>query len=1582
MNAEAFAQGNRVGFSQTPDLHTAAHEAAHVIQQRGGHAPAGGIDTPGDALEQHADAVADVVVAGGSAEALLDGHASSGGGVSGAVQRKAQGSTSPSDLRAMMEHYLYVHRSGVWRAVGTHLRAVTFPTPHSRLTWVQHDAFVIEMLKQLEGNIDDCKPLLKFDEVLYPTTAAKTIGPILPTTSAWSLEIGMAIAHALHIAVVSSIKRLAVRYLEVADSKGAGGEDGVRYDELITSMPIDRYIAVALCRRRVVSVEPPAPNAAKAAKGKEVKLRDIELDWMGEHDKTLWNWVRAKQPADATAEEVAAKLWVVTDGRSDNASFNAYLLASAPPLFGVPKRMAIHNAKMKPHAPPNALDGDDSVNAQLLRVASGKTADQAALQEGRPQLAANLRPSNAPAELGKVLEVLRDCESQLEFAQQQLTAWGFRGHAKPALEFVHRKQAELAGADAKKIGEWGHVFAGQKDRLSRIAGAINTIAAAADKLGIKDKSSPEAEPVREIMELLAVSVGVSHLAGPSEAKLMQALQQQASLSVRALQVTERNMMVGIREVHQQAGDNKSTNKMSHDAVVLQEDSRKLQTQLLNGQEVDPDTLEDVTVRSEEMALETKLYGTLDAIVDLNNAAIAVGKGDAAIIASLFSGKFRGLPQLTKHIHDELAPIRNNWRSSKQGYEEEERLAPSPARRAQNRAERRKQLQLAQQKFEKLAKDRDLASFFKEASETIKNQQFRTAVVKVAAMIGISIVAGAAAGIAARTVGGMLMQTTGAATVSELGFAARAGIAATRIGVDTTISSAGTAAIQGTSFTDAWKENLITSLASSAVFGSISRYAADQAKLEGKIATTWAQASKLGKLGKVGKELGAITAHTLWGAAMGEVAGRIVTGQSHPPPETLRDWALQGVSVAVGRHVAGRIMASSKLYATLENSAEAVGRGLVASAAKLQSLAKQVISTKQPNRALDLLNEHDKFLRKEIEAVDEAIRRSPKVSAELWAARDRLHTAAKDASSLGLTETKFALIGMEELIPGALWKGNKDQIQQAIQQAETDGQKPKVLHHDPGAKRWKVKIGDRTVEIQEVVSAAKTVNAERILVAGSDDDMRLATKLVVPKPGSIDVVVHGGVDDFMVTINGVDHTISHRSLAKYIKSRGITFKRVRLLACKAGMHPKGVAQHLANKLGVPVEAPSDKLYIHPDGTLTIGPHETRNTGRWEEFTPKKTEPRFQKAPEPNAPEAAPDRRPTSSPRDAAAPKALGAKALGPEQSEGSRLAESLNYPPDPGDGYHWAVLDVGGKKVPVVKLSPRKGGNPRPHKRYNPETGAFEFLSKQWEKCTYENLAKVEPCFPPGTPVRTPDGSVSIEALRPGDRVLSYDAISRSVVAKAVLSVHRNFARRLTHVHAGPTSYMATRMHRFFVSGGWTPARRLWPGTTLQDIAGQAVVVDRVNVEEIETDTYNLEVETTHNYYVGERPVLVHNGTGDDSAFAITTRTQQVIYGIYDTELQMFIYVGKSDDIKTRFKEHLRDKPHWRDRAHALEPQPLKEGHWTPYETAVWEKHLIEKHRLQNPKLENGGPKQKSKKVGNPISRASFEKFKDLHIPCK
>jgi hypothetical protein len=94
IDAVAYTTGNHVAFAERPSLHTAAHEAAHAVQQRSGVQLMGGVGEAGDLHEQHADAVADLVVQGQSAEELLDHHA--GGPIGPSVQRQPDGKPTPA----------------------------------------------------------------------------------------------------------------------------------------------------------------------------------------------------------------------------------------------------------------------------------------------------------------------------------------------------------------------------------------------------------------------------------------------------------------------------------------------------------------------------------------------------------------------------------------------------------------------------------------------------------------------------------------------------------------------------------------------------------------------------------------------------------------------------------------------------------------------------------------------------------------------------------------------------------------------------------------------------------------------------------------------------------------------------------------------------------------------------------------------------------------------------------------------------------------------------------------------------------------------------------------------------------------------------------------------------------------------------------------------------------------------------------------------------------------------------------------------------------------------------------------------
>jgi len=90
LGANGYATGTAVAFAREPDLRLAAHEAAHVIQQRAGVNLSGGVGEVGDRYERHADEVADAVVRGQSAEPILDRMAGPGSGRSVAAASAVQ----------------------------------------------------------------------------------------------------------------------------------------------------------------------------------------------------------------------------------------------------------------------------------------------------------------------------------------------------------------------------------------------------------------------------------------------------------------------------------------------------------------------------------------------------------------------------------------------------------------------------------------------------------------------------------------------------------------------------------------------------------------------------------------------------------------------------------------------------------------------------------------------------------------------------------------------------------------------------------------------------------------------------------------------------------------------------------------------------------------------------------------------------------------------------------------------------------------------------------------------------------------------------------------------------------------------------------------------------------------------------------------------------------------------------------------------------------------------------------------------------------------------------------------------------
>jgi len=124
-------------------------------------------------------------------------------------------------------------------------------------------------------------------------------------------------------------------------------------------------------------------------------------------------------------------------------------------------------------------------------------------------------------------------------------------------------------------------------------------------------------------------------------------------------------------------------------------------------------------------------------------------------------------------------------------------------------------------------------------------------------------------------------------------------------------------------------------------------------------------------------------------------------------------------------------------------------------------------------------------------------------------------------------------------------------------------------------------------------------------AGDENTLKTAAKWIKSKSGYTDIVVHGRPDHVAIKRGNDWVKIDHRVLARmYKEDKDYSKNPVRLISCETGKDVNGFAQNLANKLGRKVIAPSDTVWIHPSGKMTIGSNAKSDTGKWIPYYPKK------------------------------------------------------------------------------------------------------------------------------------------------------------------------------------------------------------------------------------------------------------------------------------------------------------------------------------------------------------------------------------------
>lgn len=198
----------------------------------------------------------------------------------------------------------------------------------------------------------------------------------------------------------------------------------------------------------------------------------------------------------------------------------------------------------------------------------------------------------------------------------------------------------------------------------------------------------------------------------------------------------------------------------------------------------------------------------------------------------------------------------------------------------------------------------------------------------------------------------------------------------------------------------------------------------------------------------------------------------------------------------------------------------------------------------------------------------------------------------------------------------------------------------------------------------------------------------------------------------------------------------------------------------------------------------------------------------------------------------------------------------------------------------------------------------------------------------------------------------------------------------------------TGQHLFWIEeeNKWVKAIDLKPEMSLfelEKVNKRKSKVRRIVIVNKRVETYNIEVEKYHNYFISSKVqsmILTHNAS-KQSLYASTVTQRYYFYKILDYSDNV-IYVGQTrQSIKQRENQHKNDprKAKWRNLImNGKEINSIKQL-MTPYEAAVWETYYIGEsgYIVKN----NNKSLLKNKQI--PIGKKKFEKFKDVGFnPCK
>ncbi len=146
---------------------------------------------------------------------------------------------------------------------------------------------------------------------------------------------------------------------------------------------------------------------------------------------------------------------------------------------------------------------------------------------------------------------------------------------------------------------------------------------------------------------------------------------------------------------------------------------------------------------------------------------------------------------------------------------------------------------------------------------------------------------------------------------------------------------------------------------------------------------------------------------------------------------------------------------------------------------------------------------------------------------------------------------------------------------------------------------------------------------------------------------------------------------------------------------------------------------------------------------------------------------------------------------------------------------------------------------------------ISLIASKGKKCVFA-------CFPAGTLIHAENGLFPIEAIKPGDKVWSYNEKTDEIALKEVLNTMAREVDATIKLQVGSEEIETTAEHPFFVDNEWKDASYLEEGEEIININREKSKINSSTYNYIRKKVFNFEVADWHTYFVGLLGVLVHN----------------------------------------------------------------------------------------------------------------------------